>query len=227
MHRGVCGDCGFSAVIFAVGVEGLLFYIRIIIPEQTALFASYPLNISLGSGIRTLFEPTRFSSPPIPVPGIGAIAVVLMSAVLISTVTAFSYYHSDPKHADNVYSLLCITMLLTSPITWYHNCLLLLLPLALLANSLAWDPSSSSKPLLLILILCGIPNQDLIDGLRAWGASDHLPWYVVLGARTGLFGLVLAYGIFWRRLAKDAGYFSVPHLLGSLRVRLLPPGIFH
>jgi hypothetical protein len=218
---------GFLLMILSLGGETLLHYVRIIVPDQMHLFSSYPLNISLGSGIRTFFEPTLFSLPPIPAPQIGQIAVGLISGGLILAVTVFSYFHNDSKYTDNLFSLFCITMLLTSPITWYHNCVLLLLPLALLVRGWTLDHASASlSTVLLILILCGVPNQDLLDGLLAFNASNQLPWYVLLGARTGLFGLIWLYWVFWRRLARDAGHASVPSLFESLRLRLLSARTF-
>jgi hypothetical protein len=174
-----------------------------------------------------LFEPTLFSRPPIFAPTIGQITAVLMSGSLIFGVTAFSYVYNDPKYTDDLYSLFCITMLLVSPITWYHSCVLLLLPFGVLTHSLVTnDTSTSWTTLLLIFILCGVPNQDLIDGLRELKSTNELPWYVILGARTGLFGLILLYWVFWKSLARNAGYSSVANLLDSLRLQLLRPRPF-
>lgn len=213
---------GLLLMIFFMGSETLLAYVRTVIPEQTRVFANYPLNISLGSAIKTLFEPTLFSLPPFPIPWVGQVLTVLISGLLITAATLFSYYHNEAKFADDIFALFCITMLLTSPITWYHSCILLLLPLALLTRAFVRrETHASSASLLLILILCGIPNQDLIDGLR--GASEQLPWYVVLACRTGFFGLLYLYWLFWKRLARSVGVSSCLLLMRSLGLRILHP----
>jgi len=213
---------GLLMMILSMGSETLMYYIRNVIPEQTRVFANSPLNISVGSVIKTLFEPTIFSLPPFPFPVVGQVATLAISGLLISAVALFSYYHNETRFADDIFSLFCITMLLTSPITWYHSCILLLLPLALLTRAFVrQETDASSASLLLILILCGIPNQDLIDGFR--GASEQLPWYVVLACRTGFFGLLYLYWVFWKRLARSIGVSSCLELMRSLGLRILHP----
>jgi hypothetical protein len=113
-------------------------------------------------------------------------------------------------------------MLLTSPITWGHNCILLLFPLAILWRDWILQNSRSAlKISLLVLILCGSSNQGLIDAARAHFASDQLPWYFILGSKFGMFGLILLYCAFWQRLAANAGYVSMWRWLDSMRMRLI------
>jgi len=217
---------GVAIMNVTIGTDTLLSYVQFVIPEHFRIYGSYPLNISIGSGIKTIFEPTEFSQPPIPVREIGQVLTVVIGGLLILAVSVFSYLHTEEKYADDVFSLFCIAMLLTSPITWYHSCILLVLPLTHMTRSLAQETQASWRTLLLVLILCGVPNQELIDGFIAFTGTTQIPWYVVLGARTGLFGLILLYCFFWKRLAKEAGYVSVGNLFRSLRLRILQPQAF-
>ena len=210
---------GFLGTVLLMS-GALVQYFRLVVPEQTATYAAYPLNVSISGAVRSIFEPTYFSQPLIWAPRLSDICVWLLDGFVVGSICLFSYCHRSEKFSADLFSLFSVAMLLSSPITWVHNCILLLFPMALLWRDVIVDSSArSARQLLWIVVLCAVPLQESIDGIRAYFGSDQLPWYVTLGVKTAFFGLVFLYGIFWQRLARTAGYVSVWQLFGSLRRR--------
>jgi hypothetical protein len=212
---------GFLCSALLLG-DAIVHYFRVVVPEQAQLFAAYPLNVSLGAAVKTIFEPTHFSTPFIWAPFVGDLIVLALSGFIVGTMLLFAYVHRTQKFPADLFALFCIATLLVSPITWVHYCTLLLFPMAvLLHDAISRSCQTSMKQLLWTAILCGVPLQDLIDGIREYFGSDQLAWYVILSVKTALYGMILLYYIFWQRLARSAGYRSAWQLLISLRLRLV------
>lgn len=210
---------GFLCSALLLG-DAIAHYFRVVVAEQAQLFAAYPLNVSLGAAVRSIFEPTYFSAPFISAPLAGDLFVWALSGFIVGSIVLFAYFHRAQELSADLFALFCIATLLVSPITWVHYCTLLLFPMAvLLHDAISRKCQASVKHLLWSAILCGVPLQDLIDGIREHYGSDQLAWYVILGVKTALYGLILLYCIFWQRLARTAGYVSVWQLFGSLRRR--------
>jgi len=210
---------GFLGSVLVLG-DAVGHYFSVVVPEQTQLFASYPLNVSLSGGVRSIFEPTYFSSPLVRAPLVSDLSVWSLNGLVIGSICLFSYFYRDQKFSADLFALFCIAMLLVSPITWVHYCTLLLFPMAVLLHAAhSENRHGALNGLLWVLILCGVPLQDSIDAIRAYSGS--LPWYVTLGVKTALIGLILLYCMFWQRLARTAGYVSVWQLFGSLRRRIV------
>jgi alpha-1,2-mannosyltransferase len=210
---------GFLCSALLLG-DAIAHYFRVVVAEQAQLFAAYPLNVSLGAAVRSIFEPTYFSAPFISAPLAGDLFVWALSGSIVGSIVLFAYFHRAQELSADLFALFCIATLLVSPITWVHYCTLLLFPMAvLLHDAISRKCQASVKHLLWSAILCGVPLQDLIDGIREHYGSDQLAWYVILGVKTALYGLILLYCIFWQRLARTAGYVSVWQLFGSLRRR--------
>jgi uncharacterized membrane protein (DUF2068 family) len=212
---------GFLCSALLLG-DAIVHYFRVVVPDQAELFATYPLNVSLGAAVRTIFEPTYFSTPLIWAPFAGDLIVLAVSGFIVGTMFLFAYVYRTQKFSADLFALFCIATLLVSPITWVHYCTLLLFPMAvLLHDAISRSCQASMKQLLWTAILCGVPLQDLIDGIREYYGSDQLAWYVILSVKTALYGMILLYCIFWQRLARSAGYTSAWQLLISLRLRLV------
>jgi hypothetical protein len=106
---------------------------------------------------------------------------------------------------DRAFALVCVTMLLISPITWWHVFPLLLLPFGLLLRDLYTRPDRRKLRLsLLALALVSLPNLEIARMLMGLYAPYRVPWFVGLLLALPTIGLILLWwGVVYRPQAGD------------------------
>jgi alpha-1,2-mannosyltransferase len=199
---------GIGAVMTAlvVGLDTIGYYVTVVIPHHHYVFAEYPLNISIEGLVRTIFEPSQYSRPLVSVATeYISLFIWLVSGSVMVMVWRIGERCRSAEDGENLFVLYCITMLLLSPLTWNHTCILLLLPLSiLLRDGIAHRQSGLVRVALVLLLLFWIPLRPTVDYLIGLYAPERTPWYVLVGARFGFFALALAWFVFYQRLAAAA-----------------------
>ena len=190
---------GLLLTVAIVGVEQNLFYIRSILPEQLRLFDAYPFNISVESVVRTIFDRTNYSVPAFLAPQLISGVTLLINGLLVLPVFLVIYINHTHERCENLFVLICLTMLLATPITWPHTAIIILLAMAiLLRQSLIFGRRGLFIVLALVLLTFSIPVGVLVRDVVASYPAGKVPWYVLLSAKPGLFGLFILWVIFAR-----------------------------
>jgi hypothetical protein len=184
-----------------VGQEDIVYYITHITPHDAERFGAVVGNISLIAAIRRLFIGSPLARPLIHAPELAVVLIVLSSLALLALLAAQIWRSASTReNNDTAFALVCIGMLLLSPITWAHALILLALPLGLfLRDALAQQGQQEErKPLpvalfLLALFLVSLPDFDVAYYLWLPFAPERMPWYAALPMLSSTIGL----GIFW------------------------------
>ena len=115
---------------------------------------------------------------------------------------------STPWNQDRAFALVCLAMLLISPITWWHVFPLLLLPLGLLLQDLYTRPDRWKLGLsLLALALVSLPDLEIARTLMGLYAPYRVPWFVGLLLALPTIGLMLLWwAVAYRPQAGDDGW---------------------
>ena len=196
---------GIGAVITAlvVGLDTIGYYVMVVIPHHHYVFAEYPLNISIEGLVRTIFEPSQYNRPLL---SVGreyiSLFIWLVSSSVMVMVWRIGERCRSAEDGENLFVLYCITMLLLSPLTWNHTCILLLLPLSiLLRDGMVNRQLSLVRIALVVLLIFWMPLRPTVDFLISLYAPERIPWYALMAAKSGFFVLALAWMFFYQRLA--------------------------
>ena len=192
---------GLLLTVAIVGVEQNLLYIRRILPEQLRLYGAYPFNISVESVIRTIFDRTSYSVPAFMAPQLISGVTLLINGLVVLPMFLVNYINDTHEHGENLFVLICLTMLLATPITWPHTAIIILLPMAiLLRESLIFGRRSLFIVLVLVLLTFSIPERVLLRDVVAAYPPAKVPWYVLLSVKPGLLGLFILWVTFSRNI---------------------------
>ena len=192
---------GLALTLVVIGSADIFYYLRDLLPEHVRAFAPYPFNISIESVVRTLLGKSRFSVPIVAAPAAVQGLTLLLNSFLLLGLCLLARRYPGPENAENLFVLFCLTMLLISPITWPHTCLVILFPMAMLwHDGLRLGQRNAWRVLLVILILFAIPDRALLKEAIASYPLTPVPWYSMLGVKLGFFGLLILWATFYRRL---------------------------
>jgi len=219
----ICVAVGLLVSLAVAGSADGLYYIKQILPEQMRLFASFPFNISIEGIARTIFGPTEYFAPARELaPGTVRALVWFINGSLVIAVCRLGLRCRDPESDTEMFSLFCVTMLLVSPLTWGHTCLMLVLPMALLLHGALFQGRLGElRVLIVVLALFAVPDPVVLTSLIEIYQPQDVPWYVLVAAKTGSFALLTLWVILWLKLHRrnpcrsarneSEGYVSVHH----------------
>jgi len=194
-------SAGLLISLAVTGRENSLYYVQRILPEQMHLFASFPFNVSIEGVVRTIFGPNEYFTPAVALHPDVVKALVLIIGLLF-TIGAWSAALSRRSGiADkNAFALFCVTMLLVSPLTWPHTCLMLILALAmLLRDGIIHQQMSSLRVLIVVSALFSVPDPVVLNALTEIYGQE-VPWYILVIVKAGFFALLILWVTFWLRL---------------------------
>jgi hypothetical protein len=180
-----------------VGPRDVIDYFIRMAPQDAAMHGASPLNVALAGVIRRLFDGGLWVSPLLDVPFVATFLIGL--AGLGALVVLARQIGRMPQVAgkdDRAFALVCVAMLLISPITWWHVFPLLLLPFGLLLQDLRTRLDRRKLGIcLLSLALVSLPAIDIARALMEWYAPYRLPWFVSLLLVFPTIGLLLLWWI--------------------------------
>ena len=201
---------GLLISLAVTGWGNSLYYIQRILPEQMHLFASFPFNISIEGVARTILGPNEYFTPALALHSDVVKALVLIIGLLFIIAAWSAVFSSRSEIVDkNAFVLFCVTMLLVSPLTWPHTCLMLILALAMLLRAGIVDGHMSQlRVLILILALFSVPDPVVLTALTEIYGED-VPWYILVIVKAGFFALLILWVTFWLRVGRSKGISSV------------------
>lgn len=182
---------GSAATLAIVGPADIATYVLDVAQRDVREWGVFPLNISLTGFFYPLLIENGYADAPVDSETTAQGIVLALSAVL--AVTALSKCRSLSRHGEGVtigYSLACVTMLLLSPITWIHICIILLLPILFFFQASEREES----PLMLwsgfgALLLFSLPDVAIANRLAGIFFPEKVPAAVFLLTRTPFWGL--------------------------------------
>lgn len=182
---------GSAATLAIVGPADIATYVLDVAPRDAREWGVFPLNISLTGFFYPLLVENGYVGAPVDSEKTAQAVVLLLSAIL--AVTALSRCRSLPLHGEGVtigYSLASVTMLLLSPITWIHICIILLLPILFFFQiSLMEESRLMFFISFCTLLLFSLPDVAIANRLAELFFPEKVPAAVFLLTRTPFWGL--------------------------------------
>jgi alpha-1,2-mannosyltransferase len=194
---------GLLISLAVTGRDNSLYYIERVLPEQMRLFGSFPFNISIEGVVRTIFGPNEYFTPALALHPDAVKALVLVFSLIFIIAAWSAAWSRGSENADkNVFVLFCVTMLLVSPLTWPHTCLMLILALAmLLRDGIVHQQMSSLRVLIVVSALFSVPDPVVLNALNGIYGED-VPWYILVIVKAGFFALLILWVTFWLRVRR-------------------------
>jgi hypothetical protein len=176
-----------------IGPTDVIDYFVHMAPQDAAMHGASPLNVALAGVIRRLFDGGLWVSPLLGAPFVGTLLIGLASlGALVVLARQIGNMPEVTGKDDRAFALVCVAMLLISPITWWHVFPLLLLPFGLLLQDLRRQLDRQKLGIcLLSLALVSLPAIDIARALMEWYAPYRLPWFVSLLLVFPTIGLLL------------------------------------
>jgi uncharacterized membrane protein len=185
-----------------VGPGDTIAYVVRMAPRDSAEHGLSPINVALAGVIRRLLADGPWVSPLIDAPLLATLLIGLAClGALAILLRQIGLTPPPAEDDDRAFALVCVIMLLISPLTWWHIFPLLLLPFGLLLQDLRTRLDRWKLGLgLLSLTFASLPAIEIARTLMEWYAPYRIPWFVGLLLSFPTIGLVLL----WWALASRA-----------------------
>ena len=180
---------------FILGLDSYHDYVQIVLPAQTR-FRSLGYNYAVAGFWHKLFDPAGEAGWMTPLwssPMLASIGTLLSDLVITVIVAILVYLARTHVQRELAFASVVTAMLLVSPVTWDTSLPLLLIPIAVIANSVG-SSRWMAAALVLILMVLWMP-QVVLTRLALAGHSIRVAnWAFMLGAPSLKFYALL--GIF-------------------------------
>ena len=192
------GMIGAAAITLAslcvLGIEAHIDYVQRVIPH-VGTFRSSWMNLSLPGFFARLFHPARRTTQPIIESRLLYLLLTGIAAVLVfAACVAAAWRSRSVKARDQSFALVICGMLLLSPTTWAHYCLLLTLPVMLLWRDLpevGWQRPAYYLCLLVIWLPPFLFHSFIGAKPDDWFKRTALPWQTLTAISIHCYALVL------------------------------------
>lgn len=192
---------GILLTVATVGMDSVRYYVNSIIRTQHSTYADFPTNISIEGLLRTLFEATPYVRPLVAIPDYLPQLIWLANGSLVAFVLYLGARRRHSKNVDDLFSLMCISMLLVSPITWNHTCIVVLLPIfILLRDAILGAGRDNAYVAAIVLVLFSLPFFPIVNNVIGHYFPQPAPWHVLIVIKTGFWSLLLLWLVFSRRI---------------------------
>jgi hypothetical protein len=121
---------------------------------------------------------------------------LLFLGLLIYRVKQFSEF---TQTRDYAFSLVCIAMILLSPLSWQNILTMMVLPIGLLLKRLG-EHSPMRRRILLVYTVFALPDLDIARMLATLFLPERVPWYANLILSSSTLGLILL----WQMIVANA-----------------------
>jgi hypothetical protein len=124
---------GVALTLAVVGWANTSGYVEHIAFQDTEEHGASLYNLSLWGAVGRLVRQGPFFQPVVNLGRVAVVPVLLTDLVVLGLVL-WSVWRAPatPEGEDQAFALVCVAMLLLSPVTWQHGLVLLILPLAVL-----------------------------------------------------------------------------------------------
>ena len=197
---------GMSITWMIVGSENFFVYFTQVLPANNDLYVSYPLNVSLSGALSLLLSDTVHGG------GIWGTSLFNLGKLGRHIATAIPLMLSIPivvllfremgkkKDEESLFALLLLTMLLVSPLTWGHMVVVTLILFGIVLRDYREGKRVSTLPVLISALFLSLPFVEIIRALGNWYHPNPVPWYASLLAKSSLYGLIILWILFWKRM---------------------------
>jgi alpha-1,2-mannosyltransferase len=197
---------GSLLTLLLVGPGDMLDYFVRMAPQDSAVHGLSPINVALAGVIRRLLSDGPWVNPLIDAPllATGLVGMASLGALIV-LLRYIGRMAPTVWSEDRAFALVCVAMLLISPITWWHVFPLLLLPFGLLLQDLQARPDRWKLGLsLLALALVSLPDLEIARALMGLYAPYRIPWFAGLLLALPTIGLTLLWWAVANRSHVDA-----------------------
>jgi hypothetical protein len=170
---------------FILGPDQIIYYFTTVVSRDTNIYSTFPQNFSL-SGILGKFLTNGNWVKPIlvsPIP-IHWLTLILDIGVLIILIKMMFRFPNDQDHKDIAFSLIIISMIFLSPVSWQHSLTIITIPICLILMKILnknFNIKYGYGLTIFALILLSLPDIQIDGLLLSINAPDRLPWYLGLG----------------------------------------------
>jgi len=189
-----------------VGSENFFVYFTQVIPAGNDLWITLPLNVSLPGLLSLLLSDTVigggiWGTPLFHLGKLGRHIAVAIPLLLSIPIVVLLFREMEKKRdPESLFALLLLTMLLVSPLTWCHMVVVTLILFGIILRDYREGKSVPIFPAVMAAILFSLPIVQIILGILGWYHPNPVPWYAGLLAKSYLYGLIILWVLFWKRM---------------------------
>jgi len=193
------GAAGGLLTLVLVGIPDTIRYVVRVAPHDSAIYGLLPINFSFAGAFRRLFVDGPWVRPLLDAPMLAAVLTVLASLGLLALLLRqIKQVSVASQRDDSAFALICLAMLLISPITWQHIFPILILPFALLLQDLQRQPDRRRIVFgLAALGLVSLPDIEIARMLMQQYAPYRMPWFAAFVMLAPTVGLLLLWWLIW------------------------------
>jgi hypothetical protein len=186
---------GMVLTLAIVGPADMLRYQREIAAHDVAIYGPSPWNVALTGTVDRLLVDGPWVRPLVNATHVAPyVAGILSLGLLLALGFTLLRLPQDDRGNDTRFALVCLTMLLVSPITWQHILPLLVLPFGFFLRDQLAVPDRRRLPLQLLAVgLVSLPDVPIIRSLAAYFAPYRMPWWATLVPLATTTGLLLCW----------------------------------
>lgn len=182
---------GMLASVWIFGIDDVLRYQSSIAAQDVKLYGPLPWNASLTGAVMRLLTDGPWVKPVVALPTLAWVITVGLSLTLLIWL-GMSLWQQKAKDKDAAFALICVAMLLLSPITWQHILPVLVLPFGILFRDLRQSVDRRQGfRVLCILALVSLPDVLIGQRLASLYAPYRIPWFATLPLYATTVGLLL------------------------------------
>jgi len=189
-----------------VGSENFFVYFTQVIPADNDLWVTFPLNVSLPGFLSLLLSDTLiggriWGTPLFNLGKLGRHIAAAIPLILSIPIVVLLFREMEKKRdAESLFALLLLTMLLVSPLTWWHMVIVTLILFGIVLRDYREGKSVPTFPAVIAALLLSLPFVQIIRLLVDWYHPNPVPWYASLPAKSYLYGLIILWILFWKRM---------------------------
>lgn len=173
---------GGALVLLIIGQDDILRYIMEVAPQDLRMYGGSLLNFSVTGAVNRLLAETLWVRPLVVAPRFAWLLISLINLVT-SGMLMYTVWRLQPDQRgnDGGFAIVCLAMLLLSPLTWADVFPVLALPFGLLLRDIrerrdrgliGWS--------LVALALAAFPAFLIAGLLRVLYRPEQIPWYSAL-----------------------------------------------
>ena len=189
-----------------VGSENFFVYFTQVIPADNDLWVTLPLNVSLPGFLSLLLSDTMvgggiWGTPLFNLGKLGRhIAAAIPLILSIPIIVLLSREMGKKRDSESLFALLLLTMILISPLTWCHMVVVTLVLFGIVLRDYREEKGVPTFPAVFAALLFSLPVVQIIRVLGGWYHPNPVPWYASLLAKSNLYGLIILWILFWKRM---------------------------
>jgi len=191
---------------FVVGTEDILAFVARVTPENSMKWVAFPMNSSLAGFLLPLVSETTAEGGSIwgvPFIDLGAMGKMLAMfapfLMLLMILVLLGKKLGTNGDSESLFVVLLLSMLLVSPLMWWHMVIVTILPFGILYRDFCLGRSIPVIPAMVSAVLLFIPTATMVRSVHLLYHPHPVPWYVTMAIKNAFYGTLILWAIFWRR----------------------------